>query len=288
MSHAAASRLQLLAAAFLFSTGGAAIKGTALTGWQVASFRSLAAAVVLAALFPAARRWSWRVVVAGLGYAGTLIFYVLANKLTTAANAIFLQGTAPLYLLLLAPWLLRERIRRADLILMLVIAAGMALFFTGRQAPTRIAPDPLLGNVLGALSGVCWALTLAGLRWIESGGRAGESGIATVVAGNSLAGLISLPMAVPVVEASAADWLVIAYLGVFQIGLAYICLTRAMRSLPALEASLLMLAEPALNPVWAWLVHGETPGALAIAGGALILAATVLRSMLGGASERKM
>lgn len=280
MSSAAVSRFQLLAAAILFSTGGAAIKATRLSGWQVAGFRSLVASAAVFLLVPAARRnWTWRAPLVGLAYAATLVLYVLANKLTTAANAIFLQATAPLYLLLLGPWLLREPVRRSDVVLIAVLGLGMTLFFVGEQAPFHTAPDPLRGNVVAAFSGLSWALTVAGLRWVESRSAGRESGLATVVAGNLIAGLFCLPNALPVANAGLNDWLVIAYLGVFQIGLAYVLLTKGVRHIPALETSLLLLAEPALNPVWAWMAHGERPDALAILGGMLILAATLGRSV---------
>ena len=280
MSAAARGRLELLAAAVLFSTGGAAIKATTLTSWQVAGFRSLIAAMAVALFIPSSRRhWSWRVLVVAAAYASTLVLFVLANKLTTAANAIFLQATGPLYLLLLGPVLLREPIRRSDVLLILVMACGMGLFFVGEQAPSRTAPDPWRGNVFGAFSGLSWALTIAGLRWIAGRAEGSEPGMAAVAAGNVIAGLVCLPMALPVVEAAASDWLVLIYLGVFQVGLAYLCLTRGVRHATALEASLLLLAEPALNPIWAWLVHTERPGTLAIFGGGLILASSVLRSV---------
>src|SRR5690242_14132764 len=105
-------RLMLLAAATLFSTGGAAIKAASVSSWQVASFRSAVASVTLLLLFPAARRLAnWRLWPVGLAYSGTLVLFVLSTRLTTAANAIFLQSTAPLYLLALAPLLLHEHIR---------------------------------------------------------------------------------------------------------------------------------------------------------------------------------
>src|ERR1035437_2202074 len=135
------NRLLLVAAAVLFSTGGAAIKAAALTPWQVASFRSGVAALALLLVVPEARKgWSWRVAPVGAAYAATLILFVLATRLTTAANAIFLQSTAPLYLLLLGPWLLREPIRRSDIVYILAIAAGMALFSLG--APRAAASPP--------------------------------------------------------------------------------------------------------------------------------------------------
>jgi len=281
MASASVSRLQLLATAILFSTGGAAIKATGFTGWQVASFRSLIAAAAIILLVPEARRsWSWRTGVVGVAYASTLALYVLANKMTTAANATFLQYTAPVYLVLLGPFVLRERIRRSDLMLMAVLAAGMALFFVGRQEAQRTAPDPVAGNIVAVFSGVSWALTIAGLRWIEGTSTGGQPGMAAVVAGNTTAGLLCLSRALPVAGAAAADWMVVAYLGVFQIGVAYAFMTRAMRRIPALEASLLLLAEPALNPVWAWIVHGERSAPLAVLGGALILAATLARTLM--------
>src|SRR5438876_87828 len=96
------NRLLVFLAALLFSTGGAAIKAASLTGWQVACFRSAVAAAVLLAALPEARRnWTWRIVPVASAYAATLITFVLANRLTSSANAIFLQSTAPFYLLLL-------------------------------------------------------------------------------------------------------------------------------------------------------------------------------------------
>ena len=110
------ARLQLVFAALLFSTGGAAIKASTLSGWQVASFRSGVAALTLLLLVPAARRgWGWRPALVGVAYAATLILFVTANKLTTSANTIFLQATSPVYLLLLGPLFLKEPVRRSDL-----------------------------------------------------------------------------------------------------------------------------------------------------------------------------
>jgi drug/metabolite transporter (DMT)-like permease len=156
------SRIEILAAAALFSTGGVAIKACELTAWQIAAFRSAIGAVTLLLLVPGARRgWTRRTLVVGLAYAGTLFLFVQANKHTTAANAIFLQATAPLHLLLLSPLLLGEPIRRREWPFVGAMALGLALFFVGRETPQATAPDPALGNVLAAASGLTWALTLA-------------------------------------------------------------------------------------------------------------------------------
>ena len=268
----------LAAAALLFATGGAAIKAATLTPWQVASFRSGVAAVFLIGALPEARRgWSWRIAPVAAAYAATLVLFVLANRLTTSANAIFLQSTAPLYVLLLGPWLLREPVRRADVVYILAVAAGMSLFFVGAEAAAVTAPEPHRGNLLAVASGLTWALTVTGLRWL---GRAGEgsAAMATVAAGNLIAFAAALPLALPLAAVGVRNIGVILFLGVVQIGLAYVFVTRAIRHVPAFEATTVLLLEPALNPIWAWLVHGERPGLWAAAGGAVILTATLLNT----------
>ncbi|HEX5576207.1 MAG TPA: DMT family transporter [Gemmatimonadales bacterium] len=278
MTPRSAARLQLLAAAFLFSTGGAAIKAAGMNGWQIAGFRSGIAAVALLLMTPAARRgWSRQATLVGVAYAGCLVLFVLANRLTTAANTIFLQSTAPLYLLFLAPWLLHEPVRKEDLGFMLAVGAGLALFFVGVEQPAVTAPDPVRGNLLALASGFCWALAIAGLRWL-SRDKARGSPIAAVVSGNVTAFLISLPMALPVGSHGVGDWAIMGYLGIFQIGLAYVFVTSAIQRIPALEASVILLLEPVLNPVWAWVIQRETPGAWALLGGAIILGATTYKS----------
>jgi drug/metabolite transporter, DME family len=272
-------RLQILGAALLFSTGGAAIKATSLSSWQVAGFRSGVAALAVLLLVRGARRgWGWRLIPLACAYAATLVLFVAANKLTTSANAIFLQSTAPLYVLLLGPLVLREPLRLRDLAFMAPVVVGLALFFVGAEQPVETAPNPGRGNLLALMSGVCWALTVTGMRWM--GRRGGETGSALpmVAVGNLLAFAVCLPQALPVHGAGLADWTVIGYLGVFQIGVAYILLTSGIRHISALEASTLLMLEPAINPVWAWLVHGETPSGWAIAGGGLIIGATALKT----------
>ena len=278
------NRLLLVATAVLFSTGGAGIKAASFTAWQVASFRSAVAAVALLLVVPEARRgWRWRIAPVGAAYAATLILFVLATRMTTAANAIFLQATAPLYLLLLGPWLLREPIRRSDIGFMAALAAGMSLFALGHQRAVATAPNPHTGNELALASGLAWALTLVGLRWL-SRRKAGSAGMAAVTAGNIMAFLAALPMALPVASVSRSGVAVILYLGVFQIGLAYWCLTRAVRHVTAFEATTTLLLEPVLNPVWTWLIHGESPGAWPLAGGAVILSATAIHAWRQGRS----
>ncbi len=265
-------RLAVVGAALLFSTGGAAIKGTSLDGFAVAGGRSAIAAATLAMVFPAARRgWTRGSLLVGVAFASTLVMFVLGNKYTTGANAIFLQSAAPLYLLILSPWLLRERIARRDLWVMAALALGLGLFYAEAPAATLTAPRPSLGNALATASGITWALTLAGLRWLERGGEG--AGMRSVVLGNAIAALLC---AGPVLlgeqpAPTPLDLGSLVYLGVVQIGLAYVLLTYGLRGVAAFEGALLVLVEPALSPLFTWWLHGERPSAIALSGGSLIL-----------------
>jgi DME family drug/metabolite transporter len=268
--------LLLMAAAFLFSTGGAAIKAITLTPWQIACFRSAIAALSLGLFIPDGRRnWRWELVPVAAAYAATLVTFTLATRMTTSANAIYLQSSAPLYLLLIGPLVLKEPLRRSDLLFLLAVACGMVLCFASSAAPAATAPDPHTGNLFGAASGLTWALTVSGLRWLGRREERGNAATATVVMGNLLASLATLPMALPAPHVGWKNLTVLGYLGVFQIGLAYLFVTRAIRRVPAFEATTVLLLEPALNPVWVWLVQHERPGAATLAGGVLILSATV-------------
>src|SRR6266850_3498968 len=193
------ARLRVLAAALIFSIGGAGIKACQLTSWQVASFRSGIAAVTLLLLLPEARRgWNARAALVGAAYAATVTLFVLANKLTTSANTIFLQSTAPLYILLLSPWLLREPIRARDVLVMAVVVLGMSLLFVGTERRYATAPDPFHGNILATLSGLSWAFTLMGLRWMGRNEGAGSAAPAVVI-GNLIAFFVGLPFALPII-----------------------------------------------------------------------------------------
>ncbi len=287
MHPRSAARLQLVAAAVLFSTGGAAIKAADFTAWQIAGFRSGIAAIAILGLTAEARRgWSRRAVIVGVAYAACLTLFVLANRLTTSANTIFLQSTAPLYLAILGPWLLKEPTRRQDLGFMAAVGLGLALFFVGVEPAIATAPDPLRGNLMAVASGVFWALTVCGLRWMGAAGGRHGTAAAAVVSGNVTAFLVALPLALPVGGHSLLDWGLVAYLGIFQIALAYVFVTRAIAVIPALEASLVLLIEPVLNPVWAWIVQGERPGPWALLGGAVILGATTVKGWLDARSGR--
>jgi drug/metabolite transporter (DMT)-like permease len=263
------ARLQILAAAVLWSTAGAAIKLTTLDAWQVSGGRSAVAAAALLLLVPEARRWpskkAWAVAVA---YAATVTLFVIANKLTTAANAIFLQDAAPLYVLLLSPWLLRERPTRGELLAVPVFLVGLALFFFD-----QLQPGQLLGNAVAVVSGVAFALCIMGLRAVKS------EGPAVLASGNLLAALVVAPLVLHGPTPVPLDGALLLGLGVFQLALAYVLFSKGLARTSAIEASLLILLEPVLSPVWTYLFTGERPGPWALAGGAVILAATAWRTV---------
>ena len=245
--------------------------------------------MVLYIALPGARRhWTWRTWLIGLAYAATMILFVIANKLTTSANAIFLQSTAPLYLLLLGPLVLREPIRKVDMAVMATVVAGAVLLLRGSEVGNLTAPDPARGNLMALAAGVTWALTITGLRWMGKRSDDADPSAATVIAGNLIAFAVCLPMAIPVEHAAVSDLTVLLYLGLFQVSLAYVFLTRSLREVPGLEAATLLLIEPVFNPIWTWMIHGERPGASALLGGFLIITAafagTVWRLKLSAAS----
>lgn len=273
-------RLNVVIGGVLFSTGGVAIKAATLTGWQLSCFRSFVAGVAVLLLVPNARHgWSWRSLVVAVPYAATFTLFTLANKLTTAANAIFLQDTAPFYILLLGPLLLGERIRRNDIALMLALIIGLGLIFSSIQNSSEIATNPDLGNLLSTCAGLSWALTVIGLRWIAIRSKTHkEQPEAAVVTGCFLASLMAVFFSFPIESSTTVDWLIIFYLGVFQIGLAYSLIAKGIRSISALETSLLLLVEPVFSPVWAWILLAENPGLLSILGGSLVISATAMHS----------
>ena len=245
-----------------------------LTGWQIASYRAGVAAVFLWIVLPAARlKWTWRTLVAGTVYAAMVVLFVLSNKLTTAANAILLQSTYPLYLLLLGPVFLKEKLRPADLAVIAGVAAGVLLLFSGYERVVATAPDPVKGNIIALASGLAWALTIAALRSMGKRDPAAESAASVVIAGNAIAFLACLPMAIHGASIQLESAAVVVYLGIFQVGLGYYFMTRSIRHVPAVDAATLLLLEPVLNPIWAWLIHGEKPSGMALGGGAVIMAA---------------
>ena len=270
----------VLGAALLWSTGGLFIKWNDLSAFELSCGRSLFAAVTVMLL---TRREGFGINlitgVAAVLYAVLLLLFVVATKLTTAANAIFLQYTAPVYILLLEPVLFKEKYRGQDFVTVAVCLGGMSLFFVG-----RLRPDDVKGTLAALGSGLCFAFFFLLLRHR----RAREVNRASAVIYGSW--LLALVTAVALfaapeqtrggAELTARNFAVMAYLGVFQIGLAYSLLTAGVaRGVKSLDAGIIGYIEPVLNPVWVFLVLGERPSQYALLGGAIIIAAVVAHTL---------
>ena len=267
-----AAALAVAGAALLWSSGGLFIKLAPMPALAVAGGRSLVAGIFyLLVLRPNLRAARWSTAAA---YACCIVTFVTATRLTTAANAIFLQYTGPAYVLLLSPWLLAEPFRAIDGLCVLLSLAGMSLFFVG-----KVETGQAFGNALGIISGIFFALTIVLLRRDEKAGR-GDA-LPSTALGNLIAAAVTLPwmwQALPQMTTARGAG-VLLYLGVVQLGLAYVLFIRGVRKVPAAEASLISMLEPIFNPIWVLLGTGEKPGPWAIAGGAIVIAAVVVRTL---------
>ncbi len=273
----------MLAAAILWSTGGLFIKWTTITGLALSFGRSLTAAITVA-LFTRHEGFGLNRISAltSLLYAALLILFVLATKETTAANAIFLQYTAPAYLLLLEPISYKEKFRSRDLYTVTACLIGMSLFFVG-----KLKPEDVTGNLLALASGVCFALYVLLLRHSES---RKVNRASSVIYGNLLVVLIAMPAGLAAIpRMTSLDWWSVVYLGVIQIGLAYTLFTVAMaRGVRSLDAGIIAYIEPVLNPIWVFLLIGERPSNWALLGGSIIILAVVTHMLVDARGRQSL
>lgn len=262
--------LLLVATATLWSLGGVLIKSVNANPLAIAGTRSAIAIVVLLLVLRKPKfTWSFAQIGAALAYAATTILFVSSTKTTTAANAIFLQSTAPVYVALLSAWLLKEKIKLLDWITVFIVMVGMMLFFLD-----NLSTKGILGNVLGAMSGISFALFAIFMRMQKNG-----SPLESILLGNLLTAAIGLPFLSRSVP-NASGWVCLVILGVVQLGIPYILYSKAIKHVTALEAILIPVIEPLLNPVWVLLMLGETPGPLALIGGLIVLTAITVRCVL--------
>ncbi len=268
-------------AVLLWSTGGVFIKYTTLDAFSVNAGRSLFAAITVAAFtYKKGLRLDWFTFLSALMYAGTLSCFVYANKNTTAANAIFLQYTAPIYILILSPFVLKEKFRFSDLITVAVCLAGMSLFFLEPQNDAnKLATNIFAGNIVALASGVFFGLYILFLRHPKS---LAQNPAVSVFYGNIIIVLLMLPFILsnPPAEVKSNDVFAILFLGILQIGVAYILFTGGVaKGVRSLDASIIGFIEPLLNPIWVFLFIGERPSVWAIFGGAIIIAAVVFHTI---------
>lgn len=275
-------RMMALISVLLFSTGGLAIKSVALEPLTLAGMRSLIAGLVLAAIFclrgerSVLRLPSGIAVIGVIAYFATVTGFVIANKWTTAANAIFLQYTMPIWVLAGGALWLKERVTWDRLLSILLCGVGMGLFFMD-----QVETQQWLGDCVAVFTGFSFAIVVLTFRFLRDGGA-----MAVVVWGNALTAVVALGAGAILhgddfyALLSWSLWPGLLWLGVFQVGLAYLCYTISLRGLPAIEVALLSLIEPVLNPLWVFLMLHETPSGWAIVGGAVILSVAVGRTLL--------
>jgi drug/metabolite transporter, DME family len=274
----------VLAAAILWSTGGLFIKATHLSAFELSFGRSLLGAITIAIF---TRREGFGInrisAITSILYAALLILFVLATKLTTAANAIFLQYTAPVYVLVLEPLFYKEKFRGRDFVTVAACLTGMSLFFIG-----KLRPQDVSGNLLALLSGVCFALFFLLLRHSKA---RNVNRASSAIYGNLISVFVCAPAFFGAARRGIAppDLACIAYLGIVQIGFAYLLFTLAMaRGVRSLDAGIIGYVEPVLNPVWVFLFLGERPSGWAIIGGAIIITSVVVHTLREAKSRRQV
>jgi len=269
--------LFLALAAMLWSTAGVFVKAL---DWQPVSIlagRGLFTGIVfLLYLRRLPTKWSWWMVLAAGASIATQFLFITSTKLTTAANSIFLQYTAPIYVVLLAYWLLREKPSRTDWAAMGIILLGLLLFF-GDQLST----EGFYGNILAVISGVTAAVMMVAFR-----AQKDSSPEDSVLLASLVIAIFGFPSILKE-SWTVTDWLSIAYLGIIQIGLAFILFTRGIKHIPALEANLIGTLEPILSPVWVFLFLGERMGAFALLGGLVVLVGVIINAIASTQADRK-
>jgi drug/metabolite transporter, DME family len=272
----------VLGAAILWSTGGLFIKATHLSPFEVSFGRSLLAAITIV-IFTRKEGFGLNRIsaITSVLYAALLILFVVATKLTTAANAIFLQYTAPVYVLILEPIFYKEKFRGRDFVTVAVCLAGMSLFFVG-----KLRPEDVSGNLFALASGLCFALFFLLLRHAKA---REVNRAAAAIYGNLIAVVLCAPAFFGALRRgiSPEDYARLAYLGIVQIGFAYLLFTLAMaRGLRSLDAGIIGYVEPVLNPIWVFLFLGERPSGWAIIGGIIIIASVIAHMLFASKSKR--
>ncbi|AOS44457.1 EamA-like transporter family protein [Lacunisphaera limnophila] len=263
----------LLAGAVCWSLAGVLFKYVEWPGLAAAGGRGLIAALFLLAVTFRSLRFTWSPLqlAAAVAYAACTVLFTLANKMTTAANAILLQYTAPVWIALLGAWFLGERATRADWLTIAAVFGGLALFFYEGLQLNNVA-----GLLVAVASGVAFAVMTLLMRKQKD-----TSALESIILGNLLGFVIGLPALWTAPALPATGWIALLLLGLVQLGLAYLFYAKAIKHVTALEAVLIPVMEPLLNPLWVLLAFHERPGRFALLGGAIVLGAVTLRAVSG-------
>jgi drug/metabolite transporter (DMT)-like permease len=263
--------LATMAAALIWSSAGVLVKLLHQDAFTILCYRSLYAGLIFLAVFrKEALHFDRRAFLISFFYAPLLICFVTSTKLTTAANAIFLQYLAPAIVLVAEPKLLGLKMKRYNIITVFVCLFGMS-FFHFEQRGTE---HHWIGDGLAAMSGLFLAGLVLALRFSTR-----QEQVSGILLGNIWVVLITLPWFIKSTPPTNEEHLMLAFLGFIQIGVGYLLFTYGQRRIPALESSLISMLEPILNPVWVIIWYGEKPSAWSIAGGTIILMALAARML---------
>ncbi|MDO4745692.1 MAG: DMT family transporter [Bacillota bacterium] len=251
----------------MWSLGGIFIKLISWSPLLIAGIRSIISALILGGYMLYKKvpinicKYS---IGAGLGLSGSCICFVIANKLTTAANAIVLQYAAPVFILIISAVFLKQRLHKKEVIVVAITMVGIVLFFFD-----QLSPGSLLGNLFGILAGITLAimLVMTGL-----GGKDDSVRMTGILIAHCLTSVIGTPIGLlTTTSTTGIEILYIVILGVFQLGIPYVLFAIATRDCPPLAASLIAMLEPLLNPVWVAIFVGELPGVFALLGAVIII-----------------
>lgn len=259
--------LFLVLTAILWSSGGLLIKLVSLNPIAIAGLRSIIAALLILCFIKKPDiKFTPIKLAAAFMYAATVISFVCATKMTTAANAIIIQYTAPIYVVIFGALFFKEKVKWYDIVTIIVILGGMVLFFLD-----KLSPGGLMGNLIAAFSGITFAFTALLLKLQKD-----DSPLDRIFWGNILTAIISIPFIFQTMP-DTKSLIGIGLLGVFQLGISYILFSLAIKNVSALEAVLIPMIEPILNPIWVAIFLNEIPGVYSIIGGFVVVSIIVLR-----------
>jgi drug/metabolite transporter (DMT)-like permease len=273
--------------AFLWSTSGFFIKYLTIGAFQISFYRSMIAAVTIYLITLARGKklkfeFDTASNFAAVFYAGILILFVVATKMTTAANAIFLQFTAPIYLVVLEPMLLKAKFEPKNIITILVCIGGMVLFFFG-----RLELGDIYGNLIAICSGICFAMFTLLVKYKRVKHNS-QNTLASAITGNALVAVIAGIVILPELELNFTEAMILLYMGAVQIGVSYIIFNEGIKYVSATETMIIATLEAMFNPVWVFIGIGETPSVYSIIGGAVIFTAIIWRNFSAKSPEKQI
>lgn len=266
----------MILAAILWSSGGLLIKYVDWNPMAIAGTRSGISAIIMLLYLRKPIKLKKHKMAGASCYCAMVILFVIANKLTTAANAILLQYTAPIWVALLSVWILKEKILKIDWMAIFVVFIGMALFFLD-----ELQGGQIIGNILSVIGGICLAGVVISLKFSKD-----DIAVEIPLLGNLLTFLICLPFVIGPMPSSKSI-IALIILGIFQLGISYILFTEGIKHVSAIEAILIAVIEPLLNPIWVFVFTKETPGIFAILGGIIVVCAVTVRSLIVNNQEKE-